>query len=377
MSWPSSTPGTTTERIVAGTPPWMAALPDFSWRRVPALIVEEHLQAVMDFAGVTRLSDVTGLDRLLLPVAQAVRPMSLALSVHQGKGTDFAAARLSAAMEALESAAAEAVAADGPRCPARALDDAIVVPGCELDAVTPIDWLSATRLDGGSAHVPFDFVTLDFTRPRSAFCRRDSSGLAAGGCIEDATSAALLELAERSAVRRWRAGGRLAMTRAIVDPDSIDCSWWQAFDAHARINGIDVTAYALRGVLDLPVIVVRLDEAGFWTSCWGSACRPNAEAALFDALAEAAQSRLTAISGMRDDIPADALDGTGMLSLAPPTGQSRIDWQRFTASQAKVESPQALGDALLSKGYTRSGYVNLSPAIAGVAVVKAFVPGLD
>ena len=57
-------------------------------------------------AGVTRLADLTGLDVLGLPVWQAVRPWSLTVSVSQGKSFDPAIARIAAAMEAIEVAAA-------------------------------------------------------------------------------------------------------------------------------------------------------------------------------------------------------------------------------------------------------------------------------
>ena len=44
--------------------------------------------------GVTRLADVTDLDRLGVPVFQAVRPWGLSLSVHQGKGLTSESAQM-------------------------------------------------------------------------------------------------------------------------------------------------------------------------------------------------------------------------------------------------------------------------------------------
>ncbi|MHB8529334.1 MAG: hypothetical protein ACYC8V_07475, partial [Caulobacteraceae bacterium] len=67
--------------------------------------------------GVTRLADITGLDFIGVPVFQAIRPWSRALSAHQGKGLSAEAARIGALMEAVESDHAEAF--QGPRrtCP--------------------------------------------------------------------------------------------------------------------------------------------------------------------------------------------------------------------------------------------------------------------
>src|SRR4051794_8815571 len=57
--------------------------------------------------GVTRLADITGLDRIGVPVFHAVRPLSRALAVSQGKGFTSVAAQIGALMESVESAYAE------------------------------------------------------------------------------------------------------------------------------------------------------------------------------------------------------------------------------------------------------------------------------
>ena len=64
-----------------------------------------HLAAM----GITRVANITGLDRIGVPTAVAVRPNSRSLSVSQGKGLDIAAARASALMESIESFHAERV----------------------------------------------------------------------------------------------------------------------------------------------------------------------------------------------------------------------------------------------------------------------------
>src|SRR5262249_37627598 len=52
--------------------------------------------------GITRLGNVTGLDRIGIPVAIAVRPNSRSVSVSQGKGLTLSHALASALMEATE-----------------------------------------------------------------------------------------------------------------------------------------------------------------------------------------------------------------------------------------------------------------------------------
>ena len=57
--------------------------------------------------GVTRLSNITGLDSIGIPVVVACRPNSRGLATAQGKGIDLAAAKASALMEAVERQQAE------------------------------------------------------------------------------------------------------------------------------------------------------------------------------------------------------------------------------------------------------------------------------
>ena len=59
--------------------------------------------------GITRLGNITGLDRIGIPVAIAVRPNSRSVSVSQGKGLDLPQAMASALMEANEGFHAEEI----------------------------------------------------------------------------------------------------------------------------------------------------------------------------------------------------------------------------------------------------------------------------
>ena len=73
---------------------------------------EETLERVRPLMGpleITRLSNVTGLDVVGIPVAIACRPNARSNAVSQGKGLDLAAAKASALMEAVETACAERI----------------------------------------------------------------------------------------------------------------------------------------------------------------------------------------------------------------------------------------------------------------------------
>ena len=73
---------------------------------------EETLDRVLPLAsriGITRLCDITGLDRTGIPVWSSVMPKSLdVLSVYNGKGATHTAAKVGAIMEAFERHAGRA-----------------------------------------------------------------------------------------------------------------------------------------------------------------------------------------------------------------------------------------------------------------------------
>ena len=161
-------------------PEWLTLVPPSDrWRQVDSAALLLQLGPVLDWAGVTRVGEVTHLDRIGLPVFQAVRPMSRSLAVHQGKGRCEADARISAVMEAIEGACAESVQADGPFCRyddldeetrlPRFLDYGEVRPSRTRWPDAPVRWHAAERFpEGGRIFVPFDTV---WPMPRPSCCR--------------------------------------------------------------------------------------------------------------------------------------------------------------------------------------------------------------
>ena len=73
---------------------------------------EETLQKVeslLPVAGITRVADITSLDRIGIPVYSSIRPMAKdgAISVYNGKGATPVEAKVSAMMEGIERCSAE------------------------------------------------------------------------------------------------------------------------------------------------------------------------------------------------------------------------------------------------------------------------------
>ena len=77
-------------------------------RRGPATEdVFRRLLPMVGDLGITRIGDITGLDRIGIKVMQATRPLSLSNSVAQGKGFTPEAAAVSSILEAAECFFAE------------------------------------------------------------------------------------------------------------------------------------------------------------------------------------------------------------------------------------------------------------------------------
>ena len=61
-----------------------------------------RVQPLLADMGITRIANVTGLDRIGIPVVMVIRPNARSVAVSQGKGLTLAAAKASGVMEAAE-----------------------------------------------------------------------------------------------------------------------------------------------------------------------------------------------------------------------------------------------------------------------------------
>lgn len=360
------------------------------------------LQALAARLGITRLADLTCLDRLGSPVVQAVRPLSRANVVSQGKGATLAAAALSAVMEAAEAWAAERVtpalrettlAELGQPCAER-LEGLATLAVDPAWRTTPLDWTPAWDLaDGSAAWLPLALVTTDFrlaaTPPVPAFVQ-SSTGLGAGRSFHQACLQGLLEGVERDAVARARrTHGTLERQRLDLAQATGDLA---AFLGRLDRQGFVLGAWTLPARLPVPVIWCWLAERASPQRLLAHAAEGMAAAldpltALWQAIREAAQARITVIAGAREDI--------GRKAYAPPApGQER----RVEAMLETIRPAIPLADlaqactvprtpqAALPWLVDRLGETGLGPALAaplatpeelGAAVVRVVVPGLE
>lgn len=263
--------------------------------------------------GLSRVTDITRLDRLGLPVCASVRPRGRTLRVHAGKGLTLQDARVGALMEAIEVAAAEAGSEAGPETVqpladwlarwrgALALADFAPLWGVRAAPSQPLGLVHCESLaEGGAQPLPAELVLLPHVpadgRPLFGW---SSNGLASGATTDEATLHALFEVLERDTLALHQARD----ASAWVDPASLPAPFdgWAA--AWAAL-GVRLIVRALSGAAGLPCFQAYLhDDAvpDLWLAV-GSGLHADPAIALSRAVCEAAQSRLTVIHGGRDDI---------------------------------------------------------------------------
>jgi ribosomal protein S12 methylthiotransferase accessory factor len=379
--------------------PWLPPGPALPAGPAEALV--RWLRPRLGLFGITRVADVTGLDHLGVPVALACRPNGRALSVSQGKGLTRAEAVAGALMESIETWHAErpglpelwASAAELAPDPRRLDPARLPLPrGSRYREDRAIPWLPGRDLASGrELLVPAELVELDTCRPpepgRGCFTLT-TSGLASGRTPADAALHALLELVERDAVTLWGLRDPLAKATSRLDLATVRRPELRRLLATLAAAGMLLGAWDASSDLGVPTVLCHLMPARpgvhdlpFWE--FGSACRPDPEAALLAAVLEAVQARLTQITGARDDIGRERY-----APVAPERLERHRALLRREGGRPLPEPPwppdlpaaahlDHLVERLGAAGLPTVALVDLARAEIGVPVVKLLVPGLE
>ena len=369
--------------------------PEQTWNTIKPLLRE---------FGITRVGDVTGLDRIGLPVWIAVRPNARTLSVSQGKGLNDTAAKVSAAMEAIELAHAEQP--DLELRHATASEIASTGKLIDLDELpkarhsvfgtrTVIAWTkSVDWKTGGSIWVPFEIVNADASVQRmdgAGSFLHTTNGLASGNVAEEAILHGLCELIERDALALWEYDGSVAQATSRIDLGSIATP--VATHIIQRLRSADIEPIVWDATSDIGVATIRAalhdntsdPVTNPLPASLGAGCHPDRTIALCRALTEAAQSRLTAIVGSRDDLgrqryretqSAHALNASRAYAH-DKTAQRPFNSVPDSATGSVTEDLSLVVKRLEQTGLPQVLTVDLSRLGMPVSVLRTIVPGLE
>ncbi len=378
-----------------------------SLRTTPPEVTLAHARALAPALGISRVTDITRLDRVGIPVYASIRPTAAAgsLCVNAGKGLRPIEAEVGAYMEAIEFALAEPGASpvtvvrakvrdvlDGRTRPDAILDLCPRV-GSQVRLSAPIDCVEAEEISGtGSrALVPAELVFLPY-RPRPRFkglFGTTSNGLASGNTLREATVHGLCEVIERD-VCSFEA---VRDTSVPVDLDTVEGPA-RALVETVRAAELQLFVRTARNAFGMPyffAVINDPDANAPHLLNGGFGCHPHRGVAFVRAVAEAAQSRLAFIHGGRDDLVnvherclrwttqrkrAFVAGVVARASRGEPVAMRAVD--DHTASVRDVETCEAfLFTRLAALAFDRVYRVAFAAPDAPLQVVRIIVPRME
>lgn len=355
---------------------------------------------LMASMGITRIANITGLDRIGVPVVMVCRPNSRSIAVSQGKGVDLTAAKASGLMEAVETFHAETITLPLKLGSFRELGrshplvDVAALPRAAAslyDDDQTLLWIEGQDLFNGSPiWLPYEVVHTNYTLPRgpaSGWFPANTNGLASGNHVLEAVSHGLCEAVERDAVTLWKHGSERRKRERLLDLDTIDDDVCRAvldkFErADVAVRVWDTTSDV--GIASFYCLVMgRGDDAA--DPEFGGGCHPAREVALLRALTEAAQARTTYIAGSRDDFRPEDYSPTlrarrsracRALMDAPAPVRAFHDVPTREADRLRDDVMWTL-QRLEAVGIRQVVAVDLTKPELGLPVVRVVVPGLE
>jgi len=344
-------------------------------------------------AGITRVADITSLDRIGIPVFSSIRPTAEAgaISVYNGKGATPIEAEVSAMMEGIERysgeiAGRETVTGRYSEISAEnnALDPADLILPERVPADLVVPWVAGYDImQGEEVLVPAHAVFHPLPMTCGRLFRTNTNGLASGNTIEEATFHALMEVVERDA---WS----LVEVTKKTGPRIEGVADGLAADLLAKFAaaGVEVTLRDITSDTGIPTGAavaddVVLKDPALLTIGMGS--HTSARIAVLRALTEVAQSRLTQIHGAREDT--DTADVRRRIGYERTkrlnrhwfaengsiefSGMPSFDSDDFLTDIGHVT------DRLAAAGLSRVIVVDLTRPEIGIPVVRVIVPGLE
>ena len=326
-------------------------------RVIPPQKTIENNEGKLKTAGITRIADITDLDRIGLPVYTAIRPTAEygGVSIYGGKGISKDHAKASAIMEGFERYSAER----------QDSDEVIVKKESELteDYINPrllnlpkelekkdisnfnIEWSKATDLITDKEYlIPSNAVYHPYTHDDNinSLFKSNTNGLASGNVLEEAILHGIFEVIERDA---WSIFELTHKNYAQINLDTIESKTVNENIEKFTSKGINIKLMDFTADIKVPTIAASADDtvtrdAGLLTLGIGTHLDP--EIAILRALTEVAQSRATQINGARED--------TVRADFAREAGYERM--KRINRFYFKQEEEQINLDSIENKSTT-------------------------
>ncbi len=267
----------------------------------------KNTESKLKTAGITRVTEITHLDRVKIPVFSAIRPTAKqgGVSVYAGKGIGLNQAKASAMMEGFERYSAEK----------QENDKTIIATADELDGdfITPeslnlpkgveikeLEWNKCFDLiDEKEYYVPSNAIYHPYSF--NNLFKSNTNGLASGNTLNEAILHGIFEVIERDA---WSIFELTKKNSKQIDLESIESEIINDILNKFQKEDINIKLMDLTADINIPTIAAssddkQLKDPGLLTLGVGTHLNP--EIAILRALTEVAQSRATQIQGARED----------------------------------------------------------------------------
>ena len=358
------------------------------------------LKPLLPRFGITRVANLTGLDRIGIPVVMVVRPNSRSVVVSQGKGLTLEGARVSGLMESIETWHAERTQLPMRYDSYDALSrerksvDVTRLPMLSSRTFSPTRkslWVEADDLVCREPiWLPYELVHTDYTHPiipQYGCFACSTNGLASGNELREATVHAICELIERDATSLWHHLPQQVRSLTRVRPESIGDD--ACLEAISRISnaGFELAVWETTsdiGVASFRCMIVEPEGRDSHIGI-GDGCSTDPGIALFRALTEAVQTRMTYVSGARDDVTPDEFTSEAVARkcrlartlIRDSSPKRHFDAAPRYSSNDFADDLKWLIDRLKQVGCGQVLRCDLTRQDIGLAVVRIVIPGLE
>jgi len=362
-------------------------------RAVPLSETLARIEPKVPAAGITRVADITNLDRIGIPVFSCIRPTAGegAVTVYNGKGATIEESRISAIMEGIERYSSEIHNRRIERGlyhemfgRGRIVDprDLIIPPHVDPNQI--IAWTEGYDIANDEpVLVPAEAVFHPLPPHYQSLFRTNTNGLASGNTLEEAIFHGLCEVIERDAWSLVEASRDTGCVVENIDDPLINSMQKKFADANVEVLVRDITSDI--GIPTMAAVAddVQLKDPMLLTMGMGT--HTSARIAVMRALTEVAQSRLTQIHGARED--------TAVAQLRKRLGYDRTRrmnayWFRENGTRDFTAIPsldtddfltdiRRVTECLAKKGLDRVIVADLTREEIGIPVVRVIVPGLE
>ncbi|MCS7143586.1 MAG: YcaO-related McrA-glycine thioamidation protein [Archaeoglobaceae archaeon] len=353
------------------------------------------IEPKIKIAGITRLANITGLDRVGIPIFSAIRPTAAegAVSVYSGKGLTETLAKISAIMESFERYSAEfrneeTIKGNYNQISEKfnALDPkSLILPNdCPYNEDIVLRWIwGFDLLKEEEILVPVSAVFHPYAPIGDLHLfRTNTNGLASGNTIEEAILHGLMEVIERDA---WSIAEICKNGGKVIETDS---PLVQELIEKFKKAGIDIILRDITSDLKIPVVSavsddLTLKDPALLTLGFGAHVEP--EVACIRAILEVAQSRVVQIQGAREDtIRSEIMRKVGYERMKRINRHwfeksETIELEKlpkFSTDDLKEDIDLTL-DLLRKRGFERVIVVDLTRKELEVPTVRVIVPGLE